>query len=402
MKWQDWGPGFVVTAAFVGPGTVTVCSLAGAQYGLSLLWVLLWSVIATVILQEMAAHLGIARRQGLAASIRLSSLPGPSKIALLVLIITAICIGNAAYEAGNIGGAVLGLEGIAHALSPIDVPRSILALFVGIIAVALLWHGSYSKIERLIMGIVALMGAAFAVTALYVHPPISQLFYHLLVPTIPEGSLPIVLSLVGTTVVPYNLYLHSRLAAHKWSGERALLRARKDTYFAITIGGIISASILIAASALQGQPIESAADLSLSLGPLLGAQASFWFGIGLFAAGLSSATTAPLAAAIVVGEAFGWEEEPLLGRGRWIWTTLILIGMAAFLTRTRPIAIIQMAQFANGLLLPLSAALLWWMLAYTLRQQQKNMRWRQHLMAGGIVLFTALLGIKSLVQLLNT
>jgi len=402
MKWQDWGPGFVVTAAFVGPGTVTVCTLAGAQYGLSLLWVVLWSVIGTFILQEMAAHIGIARRQGLAAAIRLSSLPGPSKIALLTLIITAICIGNAAYEAGNIGGAVLGLEGIAHALGSIDVPRPFLALFVGSIAVALLWHGRYSQIERLFMVVVALMGLAFAVTALYVHPPIGQLFYHLLVPSMPEGSLPIVLSLVGTTVVPYNLYLHSRLAAHKWRGERALVRARRDTYIAVAVGGVISASILIAASSLQGQPIRSAADIALALGPLFGAQASFWFGLGLFAAGLSSALTAPLAAAIVLGEALGWEEEPLLGRSRWIWLGILLIGVTTLLTGTRPIAVIQMAQLANGLLLPLSAAILWWMLSHTLRQQQKNMQLRQHLMAGGVVLFTTLLGMKSLVQLLST
>jgi manganese transport protein len=109
---RNTGPGVLVAAAFVGPGTVTICTIAGVEFGTSLLWAMLLSVVATAILQEMAARLGVVTQKGLAAVIREQLPVRPVRILILTLIFVAIVLGNAAYEAGNISGAVLGVEAV--------------------------------------------------------------------------------------------------------------------------------------------------------------------------------------------------------------------------------------------------------------------------------------------------
>ena len=108
---RNSGPGALVAAAFIGPGTVTVCTIAGVSFGYDLLWAMLLSIFATIILQEMSARIGIITGQGLTAVIRqqLESRP-VTRTLVLLLIICAIVVGNAAYEAGNISGGRLGLE----------------------------------------------------------------------------------------------------------------------------------------------------------------------------------------------------------------------------------------------------------------------------------------------------
>lgn len=107
---KNIGPGPLVAAAFIGPGTVTVCTLAGVGFGFTLLWAMVLSIIATVVLQEMSARLGIITQKGLAEVI-LTEIHNPVfKVLTILLIFSAIVFGNAAYEAGNISGGVLGLE----------------------------------------------------------------------------------------------------------------------------------------------------------------------------------------------------------------------------------------------------------------------------------------------------
>ena len=111
LKWiRNIGPGTLVAAAFIGPGTVTVCTKAGAQFGYALLWAMVISIIATIVLQEMSARVGIITQKGLAEIIKAQiSQPVLQKV-VIGLILGAIVIGNAAYEAGNISGAALGME----------------------------------------------------------------------------------------------------------------------------------------------------------------------------------------------------------------------------------------------------------------------------------------------------
>ena len=104
-----FGPSTLVTAAFIGPGTLTVCTLSGASFGYTLLWVLLFATIATIILQEMTARLGLITQKGLGEAIRSQIENSLARSVAVLLIFTAIIVGNAAYEAGNISGAVLGI-----------------------------------------------------------------------------------------------------------------------------------------------------------------------------------------------------------------------------------------------------------------------------------------------------
>ena len=113
-KFSISGPGVLVAAAFIGPGTVTVCSIAGVTFGFALIWAIVLSVIATIVLQEMAARLGLIARKGLSEIIR-NDLNNPIvKWGVIILIVSSIIIGNAAYEAGNISGGVLGLESLGY------------------------------------------------------------------------------------------------------------------------------------------------------------------------------------------------------------------------------------------------------------------------------------------------
>ena len=112
-KWfKNIGPGTLVAAAFIGPGTVTICTIAGVNFGFNLLWAMLLSVIATVVLQEMAARLGVISQKGLSEVIREEIKIPFVKHFVTLLILGAIVVGNAAYEAGNISGGILGLDTI--------------------------------------------------------------------------------------------------------------------------------------------------------------------------------------------------------------------------------------------------------------------------------------------------
>lgn len=107
---KNIGPGTLVAAAFIGPGTITVCSLAGIKFGYNLLWALLFSILATMLLQEMSARLGLVLRQNLATAMRNYFQNPVLKFSLITLVILAIVLGNSAYEAGNISGAVMGIS----------------------------------------------------------------------------------------------------------------------------------------------------------------------------------------------------------------------------------------------------------------------------------------------------
>ena len=136
------GPGFLIAAAFIGPGTVTACVLAGNQYGNQLLWALLFSLIATLVLQEMSARLGLVSGMGLTDALR-SSLSSPLfRKFLLILVAFSILIGNTAYEAGNLGGATLGLEVLLGTDYAAYYP-----LLVGAIAFGILWWGNLRYLE---------------------------------------------------------------------------------------------------------------------------------------------------------------------------------------------------------------------------------------------------------------
>ena len=134
---KDIGPGALVAAAFIGPGTVTSCSTSGANYGYTLLWAMLLSVISVIIMQSMAARLGIVSGMGLGEALRTKFSGKTARILLAILVIAAVFIGNVAYETGNISGAVLGAQTAIPALNT-STGKIVLAIVLSAVAFVLL------------------------------------------------------------------------------------------------------------------------------------------------------------------------------------------------------------------------------------------------------------------------
>ncbi|RXJ50286.1 Nramp family divalent metal transporter [Gelidibacter gilvus] len=361
---KNIGPGPLVAAAFIGPGTVTICTLAGVNFGFALLWAMGLSIIATVVLQEMSARLGLISQKGLSEVIR-SEIKNPILRGLtILLILSAIVIGNAAYEAGNISGGVLGMETIfgnpTVELAGFDL--NVLSVVVGIIAFSVLYVGNYKVLERILVTLVILMSISFLVTAMITQPDLSAIFNGLFIPQVSEDNLLTIIGLIGTTVVPYNLFLHASLVKEKWHHESDLKYARKDTIIAVVLGGIVSMSIIISAAAIDTQNISSAADLAKGLEPLFGRFAKYFLAIGLFAAGITSAITAPLAAAYVATGCLGWSTSMKSKQFRAVWMFILGLGVLFSSIGFKSIEIIKFAQITNGLLLPIIAAFLLWVM----------------------------------------
>ncbi len=349
------GPGWIVAAAFIGPGTVTTATLAGANFGTTLLWALTFSIIATLILQEMAARLGVVTGLGLGEAVRRRFELPLLRLGAIVLIISAIALGNAAYETGNLLGAALGLEAIAGG------GPNYWALGIAAAAAALLFTGSYRLLERFLMVMVGLMSIVFVTTAVMVRPPVGELLQGMLVPRLPDGALLFTVALIGTTVVPYNLFLHASAVRERFRGPEALGAARRDLGLSILVGGAVSLAIVVtAAGTIHGSPggVTNASEMARQLEPMLGQWARIFFAAGFFAAGLTSSITAPLAAAYATAGALGWERDLTATRFRLVWGGVIAVGALFAATGINPVEAILFAQAANGILLPCIALFL--------------------------------------------
>lgn len=395
------GPGALVAAAFIGPGTVTVCTLAGVDFGYELLWAMLLSVLATMVLQEMSARIGLVTGQGLTDVLRGQLRPYPvTRVVVLLLVLCAVVVGNAAYEAGNISGGRLGLETLL-ALEDRD-GAQYLSLVIGVAAFWLLYQGRYRLLERALVTLVVVMSLSFLVTAVLTRPDLPALFRGLLVPTFSDASLLTVVGLIGTTVVPYNLFLHASLVQAKWQGVEHLRDARRDTVVAISMGGLVSLSIIVSAAAVDSEGVRNAADLARGLEPLFGGLARYLLSIGLFAAGITSAITAPLAAAYVTSGCLGWGGDLRHPGFRAVWMGVLALGVLFSSLGISPIEIIRFAQVANGIALPVVVGILLWLMN---REAVLGIHRNRvfHNVAGGLILVvTVALGWRALVQVFGS
>ena len=285
---KTFGPGLLVTAAFIGPGTITTASKAGAGFGFALLWTVLFATAATIILQQMSARLGLVTRQGLGEAIRTTSRHPAIRLACGLLVTAAIGFGNAAYETGNVTGAAAGIS----ILSGVSV--QVWAVVLGSAAFVLLLVGRYKLIERVLIVLVILMSITFIVTAVMVRPDWGLMCQGAFVPSLPDGSMVTVIALIGTTVVPYNLFLHASSVREKWPEsvptKQALHESRLNTSLAVSLGGLITLAVVATAAAtFFGRPeLTSVSAMAQQLEPLLGGPAAkVFFASGLISAGLT-------------------------------------------------------------------------------------------------------------------
>ena len=397
---KNIGPGVLVAAAFIGPGTVTACTLAGANFGYALLWALVFATVATVILQEMSARLGIVTKKGLGENLIDELHHSIFKWPLIGLLLIALYGGNAAYEGGNLAGATLGIHAIVGSESNYS---SFATLLLAILAITILWRGAYKDIERILIGLVMVMCLAFVLTFLVVQPNLLSMFKGMFQPSIPDGSLMTVIALIGTTVVPYNLFLHAAAVKNHWSEtdkvEQNLQAARRDTGISIGLGGVVAILIVSTAAAsiyASALNVQNAADMAVQFEPLFGALSKYLLGIGLFAAGLSSAITAPLATGYAVSELLRFKGGSQTNAFRAVCISIVVIGATLSLAGIKPLKLIVLAQFANGLLLPIVACFLLYAANRSAVLGKHTNGFMANLLGAIIVLFTAALGAKSI------
>ncbi len=339
----------VIAAAFIGPGTVTTAASAGAAYRYDLLWALVFSVIATLVLQEASSRLTIVSGKNLGEAIRTQYFDSSRLWFLPSFVFVAIFTGCLAYEAGNILGAVAGM------LLIVNLPSYILILIIGSVAAVLLYTGSTKTVVRVLGGVVGIMGVSFLTTAIMLRPSPAELFTGGFIPSFPSGSGLLILGLIGTTVVPYNLFLGSGI-----SRGHTLSEMRFGLTVAVLLGGIVSMAVLVVGAAIAGP--FSYEFLSETLSVQLGPAAGVLLGIGLFAAGLTSAMTAPLAAAITARSILAasndtrWSASSF--RYRISWGIVLGTGLLFGLTKVQPVPAIILAQALNGIVLPFAAVFL--------------------------------------------
>lgn len=398
-------PAMLVTAAFIGPGTILTASRAGAEYGFSLLWAVVFATLTAIVLQEMAGRLGIATGSGLAQAIRRAFGHPVLRWTLTGLVLLAILAGNTAFQAGNLIGANVGAEIIVRIasqdseeiatreFSSVDSQNQVPSLFrkpvgwvevgsvilIGLIAWGVILAGRFDRLQAVLSSLVILMSVVFLLSAGLSRPPVLAILAGL-VPQLPEGSGWLAIALIGTTVVPYNLFLHSSATANRWpmalvrrtpDREQAVLKSRRDTVCAVSVGGVITASVMVTAAMafhvpeqgfearLLPHPLDSVGDVANQLQPVLGQWATLFFGFGILAAGFTSAVTAPIAAGLVAAGCFGWSHQIFDWRVKGIASGILGIGLTfAIYFRGSPQQAILFAQFANGLLLPFLALIL--------------------------------------------
>ena len=360
----------VVSAAFIGPGTITTATKAGVFYNFQLLWALVFSTFAALLLQEASARLTINSQLNLGEAISKKFEGKSSKMLILFIVIVAIIVGCAAYEAGNILGAVEGLGMI------FDLPSYVFVAGIGILAMLVFLLDSVHNIAKLMGLVVFLMGIAFLYTALSLKPDWSQVIKGSVVPVIPEGtgSAFLVMALIGTTVIPYDLFLGSGALNKKQS----IKDMRFGLTIAIVLGGIISMSIMGVGNAITSSmsDVEKTQFLSTidfnkdgytlltkHLQSEIGMFAVYVFGFGMFAAGFSSAVTSPLASAITAKSLFVNKNNEKRWGSNKLYFKLVLagvlgVGLLFGFMQVKPIPAIIIAQAFNGLILPLIAVFL--------------------------------------------
>ena len=202
------GPGFLIVGSFIGPGTVTSSTKAGADYGFQLFWCIIFSVIAVIVMQGMAARLGIVTQMGLAQNLVKDFENRPVLRNLLCgLVAVAITIGGFAYMSGDLTGTAIGISALTGISTRIIAP-----VWGFCILLLLSFAGDALKyLEKLLGACVIIMAVVFLVTMFVVKPDLGKLLAGC-VPNIPKGGLMTCLSLIGTTVVPYNMFLHAASA----------------------------------------------------------------------------------------------------------------------------------------------------------------------------------------------
>ncbi len=300
------GPGLLVTVGFIDPGNWAANIATGSEYGYTLLWVVSLSTIMLIVLQHNVAHLGIATGLCLSEAATVYLKPWVSKSVLSFAVLASVSTSLAEI----LGGAI--------ALNMLfDVPIKIGSVLVTIFVMIMLFSNSYQKIEKWIIGFVSLIGLSFLYELFLVKVDWIQAGISWVKPSIPDGSILLIMSVLGAVVMPHNLFLHSEIIqSRQWNlqDEKIIKKQLRfefaDTLFSMIIGWAInSAMILLAAATFfsKAQKVDELQQAEKLLEPLLGTNASVVFAVALLFAGVASSITSGMAGGSIVS---GMYNEP--------------------------------------------------------------------------------------------
>ena len=351
------GPGLLITVGFIDPGNWASNLAAGAEYGYLLLWMVTLSTIMLILLQHNAAHLGIVT--GLCLSEAATKfLPGYMAKPLLA---SAVLASVATSLAEILGGAI--------ALKLLfNLPLWLGSVLMAALCSWLLRSNSYSKLEKIIIGFVSLIGLSFLAELVMVPLDWGAAAKGWVTPSLPHGSLLVVMSVLGAVVMPHNLFLHSEvIQSRQWHLEDEEVIKKQlnfeflDTLFSMTIGWAINSAMILVAAAVfftNHVKVDDLAQATEMLRPLLGNSAALLFAVALLFAGISSTATAGMAGGSIFAGIFG---EPYDVRDYHSWHGVLLtywLAVAIILFIDDPFSGLIYSQMALSVQLPWTIALL--------------------------------------------
>jgi len=347
LRW--FGPAFLVSVGYMDPGNWATDIEGGSRFSYQLLWVILASSLIAIFLQSMAAKLGIATGKGLAENIR-DHYPRPVRLALWVIMELAMI----ATDLAEFMGSALGIALLFH------IPLLPAVLITGLDVLFILWleHFGFRVVEVVIIGLVALVGWAYVIEILMVQPSWSGVFKGMFIPTWNSSSMLVGIGILGATVMPHNLFLHSTQVKTRIKAgisKRKLLQfARIDTFVALNAAWLVNSAILIMSAAVffrNGQIVTEIDQAYHTLSPLAGPLAATLFGVALLASGISSSVTGTMAGQIVMEEFLhlkvaGWKR-------RLITRAVVMVPvLIAVLAGSQPLQLLIISQVALSFVLP--------------------------------------------------
>jgi NRAMP (natural resistance-associated macrophage protein)-like metal ion transporter len=346
-----FGPGFITANVDNDPGGILTYSQAGAKFGYALLWTLIPTTIALIVVQEMAARMGAVTGKGLADLIR-------EEFGLRATFFTMVVLGLA-----DLGNIVAEFAGLASGMGIFQVSKYLVVPLGALLVWTVVVKGSYKPVEKILI-LFSLIYFAYPVSAILAHPNWRQAIHDTIVPVISSKSdyLVLVVGLVGTTITPWMQFYLQASIVEKGIGKRQYGLCRLDVILGCIITDVIAFFIVVACAATLyvsgNHDIGDVGQAAQALKPLAGRFAALLFAIGLINASLLSAAILPLATAYNICEGLGVEsginkkfsEAPTF---YWIYTFLIAGGAGFVLIPRLPlIKVILFSQVANGVLLP--------------------------------------------------
>ena len=390
------GPGAIMSAAIIGPGTVTTASQQCALYGFTSLWILLVACVIAYFFQEPAMRISIGCKESVMVGVREHLSPGVAKFLWIV-----IFVGSIAFQAGNLSGASMALEYFVPGTSNL-----MWAVVMSLLAFIIVMLNRYKVIENVNQVLILMMVFAFVLTAFTSGPDIGDLVTEGFSFKIPGGNAVLAVSLLATTVTPnlvlgYSAFLRKKYADSQ-TPARDIKLAKADLGLNMFVTFLITGSIIVCSATVihpTGKEITSAADMATQLVPLLGRFAGILFSIGLWAAAISSVLYHVSIHNTLFPTAFHVDEDPKAKHNLAVVAAVVLIPviLIAFLGQS-PVQLIIAAQALNGIALPMVCVICWILCNKKdlLGTYANNLR--QNIVMGCVTVLTTIFALNALIS----